>query len=183
MAALRGASGHVLAAFSALGAGTAVLLLPKGTHTHRVIGTTYVVALALVAKHPNDVRTLVAHEPPLASLVPDREHALAATKSIYDAYQANGSGVGMARFMLVVMHGGPFTPEVVAQPTPDPTMFGMSAEDDGGRNDLMLAHQMQWLVTFEPDFEALKRSPTRIVMAVGAASNGNLAQRGNDRPD
>ena len=36
-------------------------------------------ALALVAKHPEDVRTLVAHEPPLASLLPDREAALAAT--------------------------------------------------------------------------------------------------------
>ena len=30
-------------------------------------------ALALVAKHPDQVRTLVAHEPPLASILPDRE--------------------------------------------------------------------------------------------------------------
>ena len=36
-------------------------------------------ALALVARHPDDVRTLVAHEPPLAALLPDRENALAAT--------------------------------------------------------------------------------------------------------
>ncbi len=42
------ASGHVLAAFSGLGAGAAVLLLPKGTHTHRVIGVVYVLALVLV---------------------------------------------------------------------------------------------------------------------------------------
>ena len=35
-----------------------------------------VVALALIAKYPGDVRTAVAHEPPLAALVPDREHAL-----------------------------------------------------------------------------------------------------------
>src|ERR687886_952315 len=28
-------------------------------------------ALALVSKHPEDVRTLVAHEPPLASILPD----------------------------------------------------------------------------------------------------------------
>ncbi len=59
-------------------------------------------------------------------------------------------------------------------------MFGMPTEDDGDRNDLMLAHQMQWLVTYEPDFEALKRAPTRIVMAVGETSNGNLAQRGGE---
>ena len=42
------ATTHVLAAFSALGAGAAVLLLPKGTHIHRVIGTVYVLALVVV---------------------------------------------------------------------------------------------------------------------------------------
>ncbi len=42
------ATGHVVAAFSALGAGAAVLLSPKGAHTHRAIGTVYVVALVLV---------------------------------------------------------------------------------------------------------------------------------------
>ena len=42
------ATGHVLTAFSALGAGAAVLLVPKGTHTHRVIGTVYVLALVVV---------------------------------------------------------------------------------------------------------------------------------------
>ena len=42
------AATHVLAAFTALGAGAAVLLLRKGTHTHRAIGTVYVVALIVV---------------------------------------------------------------------------------------------------------------------------------------
>ena len=41
------AAGHVVAALSALLAGAAVLLLPKGTHTHRTIGTLYVLALVL----------------------------------------------------------------------------------------------------------------------------------------
>ena len=39
---------HVVAALSALIAGAVVLFLPKGTHTHRAIGTAYVVALVLV---------------------------------------------------------------------------------------------------------------------------------------
>src|SRR5687767_1614210 len=39
-------------------------------------------ALALVAAHPDDVRTLVAHEPPAAQLVEDRENALAACQAI-----------------------------------------------------------------------------------------------------
>jgi uncharacterized membrane protein len=42
------ATGHVVAALTALLVGAAVLLLPKGTHTHRAIGTVYVVALVLV---------------------------------------------------------------------------------------------------------------------------------------
>ena len=42
------ATGHVLAAVSALLVGAAVLLVPKGTHIHRAIGTVYVLALVLV---------------------------------------------------------------------------------------------------------------------------------------
>ena len=42
------ATGHVVAAVSALAAGAAVLLRPKGTRTHRRIGTVYVLALVLV---------------------------------------------------------------------------------------------------------------------------------------
>ena len=42
------ATSHVVAALSALLAGVAVLVLPKGTHTHRAIGTAYVVALVLL---------------------------------------------------------------------------------------------------------------------------------------
>ena len=42
------AAGHILAAVSALLLGAAVLLVRKGTHTHRVIGAIYAVALVLV---------------------------------------------------------------------------------------------------------------------------------------
>ena len=42
------AAGHILAAVSALFVGAAVLLLPKGTHAHRVIGAVYVLALVVV---------------------------------------------------------------------------------------------------------------------------------------
>jgi pimeloyl-ACP methyl ester carboxylesterase len=137
-----------------------------------------VVTLALVAKYPTDVRTAVAHEPPLATVVPDREHALAANKAIYDAYMAGGAPAGMARFMQVVMHSGPFTPEFLAQPAPDPAMFGMPTEDDGKRDDLMLGHSVKYLTAYEPDFDAISRAPTRLVIGVGAASHDELASRG-----
>ena len=134
--------------------------------------------LAWVATYPSDVRTLVAHEPPLASQVSDREHALTATQALYETYMRSGFGPAMAHFIAVVSHQGAFTAEIAASPPPDPAMFGMPTEDDGNRTDLMFAHQMRWLVTYEPDYDALRRSSSRIVLAAGAESGGNLASRG-----
>jgi pimeloyl-ACP methyl ester carboxylesterase len=68
-------------------------------------------ALARMAKHPEDVRTLVAHEPALASILPDREHALAATSAVHETYQRSGWGAGVAHFIALSSHQGPFTAE------------------------------------------------------------------------
>ena len=135
-------------------------------------------ALPWVAKYPGDVRTLVAHEPPLASLVPDREHALAANRAMHETYMRSGFGPAMAQFISVVSHRGPFTADLASAPPPDPAMFGMPTEDDGNRTDLMFAHQVLWLVSYEPDFDALRRASTRIVIGVGEKSDGELAHRG-----
>src|ERR671923_140555 len=60
-----------------------------------------VTALALVAAHPDDVKTLVAHEPPLIPTVPDAEAAERARAGVRDAYQAKGWGAGMAAFIAL----------------------------------------------------------------------------------
>jgi pimeloyl-ACP methyl ester carboxylesterase len=134
--------------------------------------------LALVAAHPEDVRTLVAHEPPLASIVPDREHALAACQAIHETYQRSGFGAAMAHFIVVVQHRGPFTAEVAAQPAPDPQMFGMPAEDDGSRDDALLGQGVISQTHYEPDFDALRAASTRVVLAAGVESDGEMANRG-----
>ena len=135
-------------------------------------------ALALVAKHPEDVRTLVAHEPPLASLLPDSDNAKAVVRAIESSYQARGFGAGMAHFMAATSHRGPFTDDFASQPPPDPAMFGMPADDDGNRTDVLLAQNIIGTTHFEPDFDALRAAPTRIVVAAGAASEGEMANRG-----
>jgi len=135
-------------------------------------------ALAFVAKHPEQVRTLVAHEPPLASILPDRESALAATRAISDTYQRSGWGAGMAHFIAVVSHKGPMTDEFARQPGPDPAMFGMPTEDDGSRNDPLLGQNIITCTHYEPNFDALRSASTRIVMAAGEASEGEMANRG-----
>jgi pimeloyl-ACP methyl ester carboxylesterase len=121
-----------------------------------------VTGLALVAKHPDDVRTLVAHEPPLASLLPDREFALAAAAAVRESYLQRGFGAGMAHFIAVVSHSGPFTAEVAGQPGPDPAMFGMPTEDDGTRDDAMLN-------------EGLKNVPSRARWRTAAPTRSPIA--------
>jgi len=135
-------------------------------------------ALALVAAHPGDVRTLVAHEPPLAAIVPDREAALAVSRAVADAYREGGFGPGMARFIGVVSHQGPFTAADAEAPAPDPAMFGLPTEDDGDRTDPLLFQNIISSTHYEPDFDALRAAPTRIVIAVGSESEGKLAFRG-----
>jgi pimeloyl-ACP methyl ester carboxylesterase len=135
-------------------------------------------ALALVARHPEQVRTLVAHEPPLAAILPDREAALAACRAVQDAYMQGGFGPGMARFISIVSHVGPFEPGYASQPAPDPAMFGLPTADDGNRTDPLMAQNMLSSTSFEPDFDALRAASTRIVLGAGAESQGALANRG-----
>ena len=135
-------------------------------------------ALALVSKHPKDVRTLVAHEPPIASILDDRDYALAACRAVYETYQRSGWGVGMAHFFAMYNHRGPYTADIASQPAPDPAMFGMPAEDDGSRTDPMLGESMITITHYEPDFEALWAASTRIVVAAGEESEGEMPSRG-----
>jgi len=153
----------------ALGAGPVDLFATSGGAVN---------ALALVARHPEDVRTLVAHEPPLASILPDREHAMAAARAINETYERSGWGAGMAHFIAVVSHKGPMTAEFAGQPAPDPATFGMPTEDDGSRTDPMLGSHMITTTHYEPDFDALRAASTRIVIAAGAESDGEMACRG-----
>ena len=135
-------------------------------------------ALALVAKHPEQVSTLVAHEPPLASILPDRDGAMAFTQAIHDTYEASGFGPAMAQFILAVSHRGPMTAEFASAPPPDPAMFGLPAGDDGTRTDVLLAQNIITCTHYEPDFDALRAASTRIVLAAGIESEGQMAYRG-----
>jgi pimeloyl-ACP methyl ester carboxylesterase len=137
-------------------------------------------ALALVAAHPEDVRTLIAHEPPTAAMIPDREYALSAVKDIRDTYQRSGNGPAMAKFIAIVMYDGPITADYLAQPAPDPAMFGLPSEDDGSRDDPLLWQNMISSTHYEPDFDALRAASTRVVIAVGEESGKTLARRAGE---
>jgi pimeloyl-ACP methyl ester carboxylesterase len=136
-----------------------------------------VTALALVAAHPGDVTVLVAHEPPLLALLPDADRAFAAERGLQAAYHAKGWGHGMAAFIALTSWRGEFTDDYAAGPAPDPASFGLPVDDDGSREDPLLSGVSNAITAYRPDVEALASAPTRIVIAVGAESEGLLTGR------
>jgi pimeloyl-ACP methyl ester carboxylesterase len=134
-------------------------------------------ALALVATHPDQVRTLVAHEPPASQELPDREAVLAACVDIRQTYQRSGFGPAMAKFIALVSYQGPLPAGYADQPGPDPAMFGLPAEDDGSRDDALLGQNIVTCNTYRHDFGALRAASTRVVIGVGAESGQGIAGR------
>jgi hypothetical protein len=58
-------------------------------------------------------------------------------------------------------------------------MFGLPTSDDGARTDPLLGLALVGSIGYAPDFDALRAASTRIVMAAGVESNGELANRGS----
>ena len=134
-------------------------------------------ALALVAKHPEQVRTLAAHEPPATQQLPDRGPALAVCDDIHQSYLRSGFGPAMAKFIALVSYQGPIPADYLDQPAPDPAAFGLPAQDDGARNDPLLGQNIVTCNYYQHDLDALRAAPTRVVIGVGAQSGAGLAGR------
>src|SRR2546428_3797910 len=79
-------AGDVHAVIEALGAGPVEMFASSGGA---------VTALALVVAYPGDVTCLVAHGPPLLTVLPGAPAAGRARAGVREAYEAKGSGAGM----------------------------------------------------------------------------------------
>jgi pimeloyl-ACP methyl ester carboxylesterase len=149
------------------------LLAAMGSEPALVLGSsggaTY--GLDLVARYPGQVRTLVAHEPPVAALLPDAPRWRAWTEEIRSIYQRDGVFPAMQKFGEGVGLGGPEPTE----PGPDATeaMNRMM-----GNLELFAGHLIPVITNYPPDIEALRTSGTRVVVGVGDEStDGQLAYR------
>ena len=143
-----------------------------------------VTGLALAAHHPSVVRTLVAHEPPLALAVPDAEEARAGAQKVYDTYKNNGIGAAWQQFFVFTgMNMRPQEPAADAQQEPTDEQQGPT-EAQEGPSEAMVATSERFfgqgllpITLYEPDYAALISGPVRVVVAGGIASKGEYAQR------
>ena len=152
------------------------LLSALGGEPAQVFGSSggAIVGLALVTAHPGQVRTLVAHEPPVIELLPASAQVRAQVQDIYDTYRAEGANKAMQKFMAHAGLGEAPGQEADAPrwvPSPE-QMARMRAT-----TEQFLAHLIRPTTHYRPDIEALRAAPARIVVAVGATSKGQLANR------
>ena len=134
-----------------------------------------VVGLALVTAHPGQVRTLVAHEPPVIDLLPDRVQLHAEIQGIYDTYRDDGPDKAMQKFMAHTGLGsGPAGPPAGGpQWHPSPEQIALMRATTGH----FLAHLLRPTTDYRPDVAVLRAAAPRIVVGTGATSAGQLANR------
>lgn len=143
-----------------------------------------VTTLALTAAHPEQVRVLVAHEPPLTAFLPDAEAARAAVRDIYETYQTDPGAAWSKFFALTALAPDAgdqletSVPEADGQPEAEHAgPPSEPSEQDMANAHRMMAHSLLPITGYRPDIDALRSSSTRVVIGVGATSAGQFANR------
>src|SRR6266851_4434226 len=151
------------------------LLSALGSEPAYVFGSSggAVVGLALATAHPNQVRMLVAHEPPVIELLPDGAQIRAQINDIYDTYCNEGPEAAMQKFLAHAGVGGPSAEGDESRSEPDPEMMARMRS----ATDHFLAHLLRPTALYHPEIEALRTGSVQIVVAGGTTSKGQLAHR------
>jgi pimeloyl-ACP methyl ester carboxylesterase len=129
-----------------------------------------VTALALAQAHPDLVRTVVAHEPPLNELLDDREQRHASADAIIALYLSGDKSGAWAKFFAdadIVFADG--VPPMMGDGEPDPQAIADEL--------FFFAHTLRPTTHWQPNLEILRAESPRIIVGVGEASTGQLCSR------
>jgi len=145
------------------------LLLELSSEPAYVFGSSggALIALDLVARHPEQVRTLVTHEPPAEYLLPDAEQL---QEDLLDIYHREG---GLAALKLLAAQSG------MSYEDREPGVDLSSTQEESAANaDAFFKYTFQAVRRYRLDFPALLAAPTRIVLAGGSAGRQYVGYRG-----
>jgi pimeloyl-ACP methyl ester carboxylesterase len=151
------------------------LLLAIGNEPAYVLGSSggAVIGLALAERHPAQVETLVAHEPPLLELLPEGDERRNGNQAIYDTYLKEGAGPAMETFAAIAGMGEEAPPADL-----DPEALAAMAQAMARMEqnlDFFFAHYLMPISAYRPDFSKLQEGSSRVVVGVGEESGGQLA--------
>jgi pimeloyl-ACP methyl ester carboxylesterase len=132
------------------------------------------IGLALATRHPEQVHTLVAHEPPVFGLLPDAAHWRDVLAQVDAAHRTGGVEQAMETFGAAMgMRGGE---QEAGGPPPPPEVAEMP--DRFARNTaFFVGYEVPGFGRWTPDIAALRSAPPRIVLAAGAESAGEPPHR------
>ncbi|HJZ68036.1 MAG TPA: alpha/beta hydrolase [Blastocatellia bacterium] len=125
------------------------------------------IGLDLVARHPDQVAVLVAHEPPAFELLPEKERnrAMRLQEEAEEAFRREGAEAGFKKFVeLAAVDYNDREPEVALPPPTSQTSANLS---------FFFANDSPAVRRYRLDLAALHKSSTRIVPAVGQSAAGS----------
>jgi len=126
-------------------------------------------ALALAQAHPGQAHTVVAHEPPLVELLPDRAALHAGMDEVTARWQAGDHAGSFQVFMDTA--GFPLPPGAAQ------AMFAEPDPQDLADATFQNTHMLHPTAGWQPDLAALRAGSTRVVVGIGEASAGQLCDR------
>lgn len=130
-----------------------------------------IVALEFAARYPEVATTVIGHEPPFVSLLPEADTVLAAMDEAYETYQRDGLQAGMARFAEAAGLQSEMT-----EREGEPPQYVVDMMNRIGQNmAFWFEHELRSYTRAEPDLAALNAAHPRI--ARGTTSAGTLANR------
>jgi pimeloyl-ACP methyl ester carboxylesterase len=125
------------------------------------------IALELIARHPEQLETVVCHEPPSPSLLPDKAKARAGFDDVCETCETEGLFPAMQKFMVLVgVQGGP--PQADHEPTRE------EKEQQAlmmGNMNYFFGRYIRNIGRYEPDLDAIAKAPCRVIGAVGEESD------------
>jgi len=135
-----------------------------------------IVALELLTRFPNRIRRLVAHEPPLATLVPDAPQQLAILDGVYATYRASGAEDAMRKFAAAQgIESGPTLPSGANLDPRVAQMMEMMRHDI----EFWLEHELRQYPRVTLDLPQLRTVADRLVLAGGRESRSYFPYRPN----
>ncbi|MEW2403900.1 alpha/beta fold hydrolase [Streptomyces sp. NPDC046862] len=137
-----------------------------------------ITALDLLARHPERLRHVVAHEPPCVGALPDAERHLAMFRKVYETYRAADIEAAMARLQAGLEESSLEEPGREEHRSP---AAGASATGTDSRvrppttpMDAFLTYVLRQFTAYAPDPVALRGSSGRLTLAFGHDSRGQL---------
>ncbi|MFD9484439.1 alpha/beta fold hydrolase [Streptomyces sp. NPDC059991] len=136
-----------------------------------------IIALDLLARHPERLRLVVAHEPPTLKLLPDADRWQAAFADVVEAFGRDGLEAAMAALGAAAGQEGADEPDDERDAG---TSVSASAERFRRMRENMpqfLEHELRRFSGHMPDMDALAAHSGRLVPACGRASRDLLLAR------